>query len=225
MIRLAITMTIETKLETFSSAKDRGFRYVRSGSVAVVSVTAEREVDDSLPAALKACVHRFQATLQGWLRELPLYRVLLFVARPFRLHHNVLARRRGVWGVDALRWLPTNVRRSPSVEIHERNAGSRFAGLADVGEANFLRAAECARTERASFLLMSARTDLTEERVRSIVTYASPGARSDVDWEGVVAQVEDGAEICIRVSGGFDDKTVSIDAFLHEDLLRKLATD
>jgi hypothetical protein len=148
-------------------------------------------------------------------------RIFLFTATPFADQPNVLSRRRGVWAVDGLGWLPAGYR-SPSVEIVREDGGLRFAGLAQIAAPDFFEAADFARTHGRTFLLVSPARDLTEERVRSIVAKVFPREQSDLDWANVVAQIEDGEGICIRASGSFDDPEVSLDAFLSEALLRKL---
>jgi hypothetical protein len=216
-------MIIETTLETALSAKERGFRYVRSGHVAVVSVTGARGVSSiSLRTVLKACVARFEATLHGWLLSLPHHRIVLFASTAFSAQHNALSRRRAIWGSEGLSWLPRAAARSDSVHINREDGEMRFAGLAEIDEASFFEAAEFMRTHAGSFLTVSARGDLTEERVRSIVAKVFPKADAAVNWSAAVAEVENGEDICIRASGGFDDPEASIDAFLSDGLLRKL---
>ena len=216
-------MTTDTKVETAVSAKARGYRYVRSDSVAVVSVSGERNAPStSLRTVLQACFARFEVFLHGWLRALPEDRVLLFAATPLSAQHNVISRRRGIWGTDGLNWLPASVSRSPSVEIRGEEGVTRFAGLAEIAQANFFEAADFARMRDDSFLLVSPRQELTENRVRSMVAKVFPRGESAVDWTGVVAQVEEGEDICIRASGAFDDREASIDAFLSDNLLRRL---
>jgi hypothetical protein len=218
-------MTREIKIETALSAKASGFRYVRSNNVAVVSVIGERDTPStSLRSKLHACAARFNVFLRRWLRALPQDRVLLFAITPFSDQHNALSRRRGVWGSEGLRWLPEGVPRSPSVAVTREEGGIRFAGLADVGQAGFFEAADFVRTHAGSFLSVLPHRELTEERVRSTVKRAFPTGESAVDWAGVIEQVEEGEDICIRACGGFDDREASIDAFLSADLLLKLGT-
>ncbi len=65
---------------------------------------------------------------------------------------------------------------------------------------------------------------MSDARVRSLAATAFPQGVSSVDWGSVVAQAEGGEDICIRASGGFDDKEVALDAFLSDDLLRRIGT-
>jgi hypothetical protein len=218
-------MTIELKIEVASSAKGHGFQYVRSANVAVVSIIGERsEPSTPLRAVLQACFARFDVFLREWLRALPYARVLLFAATPFSDRHNALSRRRGIWGIDALEWLPASTSRSPSVEISREDGGSRFVGLAEIPVEHVFEAADFARTHGGSLLLLSSRGDLTEERVRSTAASVFPKGESAVDWASAVSLVEEGEDICIRASGGFDDREASLDAFLREDLRRKLGS-
>ena len=215
-------MTIKVKVESAPSAKDRGFLYVRSNDVAVVSVTGERDAPStSLRTVLQSCLVQFEAFFSGWLRALPGHHTIILVATPAWDQHNALSRHRGIWRSEGLRWLSGDAQRSPSVEIREEG-GTRFAGLAEINDANLFDAADYARTHGASFLLVSRRTDLTEERVRSMVTKVLPNGQGVLEWSNVVGLVDQGADICVRVSGGFDDRDVSIDAFLSAALLRKV---
>ena len=214
-------MTIEPRIETARSAKEGGFRFVRSSTVAVVSVTAQRASPTTpLRIVLEACVARFAVLLRGWLRSIPQGRIFLFVATPLRDQHNAVRRHRGVWAED-LSWLADGALRSPSVEISDAE-GLRFAGLAEIGEHDLFEAAEFVRTHHESFLFVSACRDLTEESARSLVEKVFPNGQAAMDWARVVDQVEEDEDVCIRVSGNFDDREASIDAFLSADLLRSL---
>jgi hypothetical protein len=217
-------MTIEPRVEVASSAKSSGFLYVRSENVAVVSVTGERrDPSTSHRAVLQACFARFEVLLRAWLVALPNDRVLLISATPMSDQQNVVTRRRGVWGTDGLRWLPTSAAKSPSVEVSGGEGGTRFAGLAEIPMEDLFEAADFVRTDGESFLLVSSRRELTEERVRSTVASVFPEGESTLDWAKVVALVEEEADMCIRTCGGFDDREAALDAFLRDDLLRKLA--
>lgn len=214
-------MITETTVETIASAKASGFRYVRSNSVAVVTVSSRRsDTSTPLKALFQACIMRLQAVLTMWLRELPGDRLLLFAATPLSDQHNSVSRRRGIWGIGGLQWLPATASRSSSVEI-AGEGGSRFAGLSEVGAA-FVEAADYVRTHGDSFLLVSPRADLTEERVRSMAATVFLKGVSAIDWAGVVGLVEDGEDIAIRASGGFDDREASLDAFLSNALLQRI---
>lgn len=215
-------MTISTKVETAASAKAHGFHYVQSSNVAVVSVTGERDAPStSLSTVLQACIARFEIFLLGWLRALPDDRLLLFAATPFWDQYNALSRRRGIWGSEGLSWLRGAAQRSPSVEISD-GSGARFAGLVHIEQPAIFAAADFARTHGGSFLFVSPHDELTDERVRSMVKKVFPKGKSAVDWSAVVDQISKGEDIAIRVSGGFDDPEVSIDAFMRADLLRRL---
>jgi hypothetical protein len=144
-----------------------------------------------------------------------------FTATAFWDQHNALSRRRGIWGSDQLGWLPTDAVRSPSVEIIGA-AGARFAGLAEVGKSDLFEAADFVRTHGGSFLFVSPRIDVSEERVRAMANKVFPKGESVVEWRNVVDLVEEGEDICVRVGGGFDDPVASIDVFLSADLLRSL---
>jgi hypothetical protein len=216
-------MTIETRIETASSAKARGFRYVRSDEVASVSVIGERSApSDSLRAALQACFAEFDVFLRAWLSALPQARVILFTATPPSAQHNAVSRRRGIWRADELRWLPDSAYRSPSVEIAAEDGWTRFAGLVEIPREGVLDAVDFVRMHSGSFLLVSSLGELTEERVRATVAQVFPTGESDIDWESAVAQAEGGEDICVRATGTFDDREASIDAFLHAALYQKL---
>jgi hypothetical protein len=187
--------------------------------VAVVSVTGERDAPStSLRTVLQACVERFEILLLGWLQALPNDLILLFVATPPCDQHNALSRRRGIWGSKGLGWLSGAAQRSPSVEVSD-DVGTRFAGLAHIERPAFFEAADFARTHGGSFLFVSPHSKVTDERVRSMVTKVFPKGTSEVDWSSVIDQVGKEADIAIRVSGGFDDPEISIDAFMLSDLL------
>jgi hypothetical protein len=98
--------------------------------------------------------------------------------------------------------------------------GLRFAGLAQISDAAFADAADFVRTHGASMLFVSPRLDLSEDRVRTMFAQAFPRGVPAVDW-AVVNQVEHCEDIVLRVSGGFDDPEVSIDAFVSADLLSR----
>lgn len=218
-------MTIRTKVETAASAHTSGFRYVRSNNVAVVSVTGQQDTSTtSLSTVLQACVRRFRPLLLGSLRVVPDAHIFLFVATPFWEQHNALSRRRGIWGNEDLRWLSDGVLRSPSVEI-SANGGTRFAGLAQIDDTRIFEATDFVRTHGASFLFISRDTDLTDQRIRSIFNKIFPKNEFAVDWAGVVDQIGEGADLCIRVNGGFDDREVSVDAFMSTDLLGRIPQD
>lgn len=224
MILQATTMTIETTVKIAPSAKADGFRYVRSEHVAVLSVSGVRS-DPATPlrAVLQACFARFEMLLRALLHLLPHARLLLFTGTPFSAQHNALSRRRGLWAMSHLHWLSPGAARSPSVEVVGEHQMVRFAGLAEIVEHQEFDALEFARTNAGSFLTVTTSSDLTEERVRSLVAEVFLDGASEVNWMSAVAQVEGGEGYCvIRVSGGFDDREASIDAFLHESLLRNL---
>ena len=215
-------MTPDAKIHTAPSARANGFRYVRSDSVAVVSVVAERrDTSVSLTEVLQACVARFDLFLARWLHTLPDDRLLLFAATPLSEQHNVISQRRGVWGRDGLQWLVATARRSASSEIAAQRGVLRFVGLAEV-EGALLEAADFTRAHGDSFLLLSPDRDLSQERVRALATKVFPQGASELDWGEVVALVEEGEHIAIRASGGFDDREASLDAFLSNELLRRL---
>jgi hypothetical protein len=217
-------MTIETKVETAFSARARGFAYVQSAAVAVVSVVSERR-DPSIPlrAAMQASAARFEVFLRACRQVLPQHRILLFVATPFSHQYNALSERRGVWGDGGLKWISAvEGSRSTSVQITGRQGAVCFAGLSEVTNEEFFEAVDFARTHDRSYLFLSPRRDMSEERVRAIAAKAFPAGDTGMAWAGIVSQVEDGEEICIRASGGFDDREVAIDAFLSDDLRRKV---
>lgn len=215
-------MTISTKIEVASSAKADGFKYVRSESVAVVSVLAQRD-DPGTPlrTVLQTCIARFEAFFLGWVRALSPDQILLFAATAFWDQHNALSRRRGIWGTEQLDWLPSDAQRSPSVEI-VGDGGSRFAGVVETREPDLLHAADYVRTHGCSFLFVSPRCDLTDERVRALAMKVLPDGEAVVAWGNVVDLLEDGEDLCIRVGGGFDDREISIDIFLAAELLHRL---
>jgi hypothetical protein len=108
------------------------------------------------------------------------------------------------------------------VEIH-RDGETRFAGLVRIDDASFLEAADFVRTHRASFLFVSLDDVLTEQRVRLLFSRVFPKGDSTVDRSRVVDQVGDGAELCILVSGAFDDREAGIDAFMSTEWLDTVA--
>jgi hypothetical protein len=216
-------MTIEIVVETGASAKMRGFKYVRSNEIAVVSITGRRNDSDTpLRAVLHVCVERFATFLSLWLSYLSRHRLLLFAATPLSNHHNVVSRRRGVWGAGDFRWLPASSSRSPSVELVGSAGCVRFAGLTEVDRTKIFEAADFARTYGDSFILLSSTSLVTEECVRAIGTKVFPSGQSALDWASAVALVEEGQEVCIRASGNFDDRDASIDAFLSYELFQKI---
>jgi hypothetical protein len=215
-------MTTEPRIEISLSARASGFGYVRSDSVAVVSVLCER-ADDRTPLALllRACVSKFGNLFREWLRLLSDHRILLFVVTPPSAYHNAVSRRRGVW-TDDLQSLSRAGARSPSVEVCGV-AGSRYAGLLQIDEPHFADAAEFVRANSSSFILVSATHDIDEKYVRSIAEQVFPLGQPALDWSRVVGHVDSGDDICIRVSGNFDDRQVSIDSFLSAQLLRHIS--
>jgi hypothetical protein len=76
--------------------------------------------------------------------------------------------------------------RSPSVEIIGA-AGARFAGLAEVGKSDLFEAADFVRTHGGSFLFVSPRIDVSEERVRAMANKVFPKGESVVEWRNVVS--------------------------------------
>jgi hypothetical protein len=215
-------MTISVRVEKALSAQANGFRYVHSGNVAVVSTIGTRDaLNVSLRAVMQACVEHLDALLAGWLRVLSRHRLLVFAATTCSDQHNALSRRRGVWGSEDLSWLPQGAPRSLSVEL-SGELGTRFAGLAEIKLTDLFEAADFARTNSGGFLFVSSAGDLTEERVRTISAKVFPKGDLALDWAGVIDGVEDGEEIRVRASGGFDDREASLDAFLSTELLSKL---
>jgi len=213
---------IQPKVDTAVSAKDAGFRFVRSSGVAVVSITARRgAATTSLRIVAEQCAARFAELLDGWLGVLRDHRILLFVATTPANAPNGVARHRGAWR-HAPDWLAEIGSRSPSVEVVD-DERVRFAALAEIGQQDLLAAAELVRTSSTSFLLVSSNRDLTEPRVRSLVATVFPAGEPHLDWGCVTNLVENSSDICIRVSGSFDDREASIDAFLAADLLRTLS--
>jgi hypothetical protein len=213
-------MTTSTRIETALSAKAHGFSFVESSKVAVVSVICRRgDANVSLASMMRACVQRFQPLLLSWLSALPQHCVLLFAATPFWDQHNVISRRRGLWGTKDLSWLPAGAARSSAVEMRGAD-GLRFAGLAQISDAAFADAADFVRTHGASLLFVSPRIELDEDRVRTMFTHVFPRSGSAVDW-AVVNQAEQCEDIVLRVSGGFDDPEISIDAFVSADVLSR----
>jgi len=213
-------MTIDCpNIETAVSARANGFQYVRSDDVAVVSVTCDRSAAGiPLVTALQACLIRFEPFLRSMLDGRPGARLFMFVTTPFWGHHNVVARRCGVWVREDWGWLP-HASRSPSVEI-SRDVESRFAGLAQIGDSLGFEAADLVRRDDASrFLFVSSDEALTEERVRTMFDKVIPQGQSAIDWASVVDQIGAGADACIRIGGNFDDREVSIDAFIPAELL------
>jgi len=218
-------MTIETTVEFSASATTAGFRYVRDSTVAIVSATGKRYAP-STPAmsVLEACAKRLASLVVRVMSGPPSGALMLFVATPFWDQHNVVSRRRGVWGRDDLRWLPPAASRSNDVEI-TRESASRFAGLAKIEAASFLDACEFLRTHESSFLFISSRADIDDERVRAMVLEVFPTGAPNVDWGSVVAQVGNEAAACVRVSGSFDDPEISIDVFMSADVFVTLRID
>jgi len=152
---------------------------------------------------------------------MPDAKLFLFIATPFWEQHNAISRRRGIWGSAGLNWLPEHLPRSASIEL-SGEGGARFAGLTEVPATDIFEAADFVRTHTSNFLFVSHHRELTEERVRAIAKKVFPNGESTVNWGSAVEQVEEGEDICVRVSGGFDDREASIDAFLAIDLLQKL---
>lgn len=217
-----ITMTINTKVERSRSAKASGYRFVRSSDVAVVSVTGERDAPStSLRTVLQACVVRFEDVFGGWRCAAPLERLYLFVATPPSDQHNALSRRRGVWGSNGLTWLPSGSSRSPSVEI-AGDDGVRFAGVAELGERDLFEALDFVRTHSGAFLSASANVDLAESRVRSFAKNVFPSGEAGVNWGAALDQLAGDIDICLRATGGFDDRVVVIEAFLSAELLERV---
>jgi len=212
------------KLETAISARDAGFKLVRSSAVAVVSVAARRDSPTtSLQIVLDQCAACFAELLDGWLGVLHDHRLLLFVATPPGDSPNAVARHHGAWRY-APDWLAETTSRSASVEVVDGDR-VRFAALAEIGQQDLLAAAELVRTSSTSFLFVSSNRDLTEPRVRSLVATVFPDGEPHLDWGCVTSLVENSTDICIRVSGNFDDREASIDAFLAADLLRTLGAE
>jgi hypothetical protein len=168
------TMTISVKIELSAPATAGGFRNVDSSDVSVISIVGERD-DSSIPlsAVLRACTTQFKPFLADWLRALPQHRIILFCATPFWDHHNVVSKRRGVWGSEGLDRFPAEARRSPSVEING-DGGARFAGLLEIGTNMFFDAAEFARIHDSSLLLVLPSPELNEQLVHLIFTQAFP---------------------------------------------------
>jgi hypothetical protein len=216
-------MTIETRTEIASSAKAQGFRYVQSDDIALVSVISVRsESSTPLRDVLQVCAMKFQPYLRAWLRALPGARLFLFVATPPSDNHNALTRRRGVWGIDDLRWLPATAQRSPNVEVAVHQGGTRFVGFTAIPEESFFEAGDFARTHGASFLLVSSRDALLESEMKTITERVFSIGQSALDWTNVVSLADERDCICIRPSGGFDDREAVIDAFLRNELRRQL---
>lgn len=215
-------MTIGTKVDIADSASGAGFRYVHDSTVALLSVTGKRDAPSTASkSVLQACATRAAPLLLAILSTPSGGTLTLFAATPFWDHHNVLSRRRGIWGRDELSWLTADARRSADVEI-TRDSGSRFAGLVEIEASSLFEAADFVRTHESSFLFMSKRDDLSDERVRALFAEVFPSSESTVDWGCVVDQIGKDAAACIRVSGSFDDPDVSLDVFMSADLLAKL---
>jgi len=214
-------MTIKTRVERAASAKAHGFRYVKADDVAIVSVVGERPNPTvSLTTVLHACVRRLTPLLAS-IDRLDVRRLLLFVATPFWDQPNALARRAEIWAREDLHWLPADAPRSPTVHIH-RSDGSRIAGLARIPESALMNVAEFVRKNRAAVVWLSANTDLDETRVRALFERAFPQGESQVDWASVTDAIAGGEDIVLRISGGFDDREVAIDAFMATWLLQTL---
>jgi hypothetical protein len=215
-------MTISTKIEVATSAKANGFRYVRSEDIAVISVLAERDAPGTpLKTVLQKCVVRFEAFFVRWLGVLSHDRVFLFAATAPWDQHNAVSRRRGIWGTEHLGWLPTDAPRSPSVEIISEG-GARFAGIVEIRNEDLFEAADFVRTNGGSFLFVSPRAGVEEERVRAMANKVFPKGEAVVEWGNAIELLGEGEDICIRVGGGFDDRQVSIDVFLSAELLRRV---
>jgi hypothetical protein len=65
--------------------------------------------------------------------------------------------------------------------------------------------------------------ELSEQRVSTLARKIFPPGGAGIEWSKVLELVEEGEDICIRVTGGFDDREASIDSFLSSDLLRRLS--
>jgi hypothetical protein len=214
-------MTTSTRIEAARSAKASGFLFVESSGVAVVSTICERR-DPTVPhlSMLHACVRRFQPLLTPWLSALPQHRVLLFAATPFWDQHNVISLRRALWGTQDLGWLPPAAPRSASVKV-QGDDGLCFAGLARIPDEAFADAADFVRTHGASLLLVSPLDDLGEDRVREMFARFLSKKGPSVEW-AAVDYTEHCQDIVLRVTGGFDDREISIDAFMSADLFSKV---
>jgi hypothetical protein len=217
-------MTIDVRMETATSAKVDGYRFVSSERVAVISLIGTRDgLGTPLRDVLRACVERFGVVLANCLRRRPSDRVLLFAATLPSYDHNVVSRRRGLWGLSPYQSLPATAARSESVEIVDE-LGTRFAGLADVGGALF-EAVDLVRTTSDAFVMVSPMAGLSEQRVRSTAAAVFPDGRSGMDWVRVVDLLATGADVIIRATGGFDDREVSLDAFLDRELLQAILAE
>lgn len=215
-------MTIKVNIAVARSARDLGFRYVRSADIAVVSVVGERDSPEtSLTDVLQACMSQLRPRLHRWLLTLPAHKVFLFAATPFWDNPNVVARRRGIWGLESFRWLPRDATRSSVVEVKNED-GIRFAGIAQIPEVALADAADFVRTNDSAVLFCSSHITMSESDVRSMFALAFPKGQLGADW----AVLADGAaaqqDILLRVSGGFDDREAAVDALMSAELLGSL---
>jgi hypothetical protein len=215
-------MTILTTVDIAASASAAGFLYVRDSTVALVSVTGKRDAPSTpLRTVLHSCAATFAPQLRAIVDKLSNGTLVMFSATHFWEQHGALSRRRGIWGGGELQWLTTDIRRSTSVEI-TRETDSRFAGLVEIETKSLFDAADFARTHESTFLYVSERRNLSDERVREIFAKVFPDGKSGVDWGCVVDQIRKEAAACIRVSGNFDDPEASIDVFLSAELFARL---
>jgi hypothetical protein len=215
-------MTISVTVGAVRSAQEHGFVYVRSPSVAVMSIVGQRDAPGTpLTAVLRACVDRLGPIVDRWLEALPQHRLMIFASTPFASIPNVIARQRGVWGLEELGWLPEGSPRSTLAEVRSDD-GVRFAGIAEVTTKTLYAAADFVRGHSSSVLFLSARGGMTEEQVRLVFNVAFPSGESGVSWPSLADCASASQDVYIRVFGGFDDREVAVDALMSAQTMNAL---
>ena len=205
-------MTVALTIEP--SASD--FAFVTTPGLGVVSATARRSSSMSVADAFATATTTFLPALEA-MQRLWSAKLCMLAALPPRDVHNVLQKRRGLWGDESFAW----ARGAPSVDLLvSAKDGERFVGVAELPRSLFARAADHARQDPTALLFLTTAPPLTSERVAALARECLDDWH--LDWSAATSRIGHDFECCLRASGNFDDVEVGIDAFLPTATLAAL---
>ena len=185
------------------------YAFVRAPGIGVVSSAIERPSSMSVAEAFAATTAAFEPTLHAMQRKWSA-QLWLLAALPPREVHNVLQKRRALWGDESFSWIRGELQASSEMLLPTRH-GERYVGVAELPLPLFSRAAEHARKDPTALLFLTATPAV--ERVSALAEACL--ADWQIDWSAATSLIGREFECCIRATGNFDDVEIAIDAFLE----------
>ncbi len=206
-------MTVSLTIEP--SASD--FAFVTTPGLGVVSATARRRLSTSVADAFATVTTAFIPALEA-MQRLWSAKLCMLAALPPRDVHNVVQKRRGLWGDESFAWARGAT--TTADVLLPTSRGERFVGVAELPLSLFSLAADHARQDPRSLLFLATDAARAPDRIAALASACLD--EWQVNWSAATSRIGHDFECCLRASGNFDDVEVGIDAFLPAATLAAL---